>query len=144
MNKYQLTRKRVYDTHGGRCFYCDAPTSLSGDTAPRGLRIGTLDHIIPRGRGGKDRPRNYVWACQHCNRKRGCRDFIEFAIPFILQRDKFEKAAKRAMTYSRPVLTQSSVIAGVTNDAASEPLLTVNEPPIAKPALAGCEGALRR
>lgn len=46
-----------------RCHWCRAPLTL--ETA-------TLEHIIPRARGGSDYPDNLTLACLECNFQRGC------------------------------------------------------------------------
>lgn len=43
-----------------RCGYCPAPAS-------------TVDHILPRSRGGKDTWKNTVAACEPCNQRKGDR-----------------------------------------------------------------------
>ena len=44
------------------CFYC-------GETP-----AGTIDHVIPTSRGGKDEPFNLVAACTSCNSSKGARN----------------------------------------------------------------------
>ena len=44
---------------GARCRYCDAKSWKSD-------RRFTLDHVVPRARGGSNRPSNMVWACEQC------------------------------------------------------------------------------
>jgi len=42
-----------------RCLYCGEKGSL------------TLEHILPRARGGPDEPSNAVWVCRRCNSSKG-------------------------------------------------------------------------
>lgn len=49
-----LTRKAVFARDGGRCVYCHAPAT-------------SLDHVIPRSRGGQHAWDNVVSACARCN-----------------------------------------------------------------------------
>jgi 5-methylcytosine-specific restriction endonuclease McrA len=49
-----LTRRAVFARDGGRCVYCDAPAT-------------SLDHVVPRSRGGKHVWENVVSACRRCN-----------------------------------------------------------------------------
>lgn len=44
------------------CFWCLRPLSKKDET---------LDHVLPRGMGGRTRPANLVIACLECNRRRG-------------------------------------------------------------------------
>lgn len=53
-------RSGVLTRDGGRCGYCDA-------------RASTVDHIIPRSRGGRNTWRNTVAACGPCNQRKGDR-----------------------------------------------------------------------
>lgn len=49
-----LTRRAVFARDGGRCVYC-------GNTAT------SLDHVVPRSRGGRHEWDNVVSACGRCN-----------------------------------------------------------------------------
>lgn len=55
-------RTRLYDEQKGRCWYCGK--SVARERA-------TLDHIVPRSRGGTDCNANLVMACRRCNRMKG-------------------------------------------------------------------------
>lgn len=41
-----------------RCYYCDAPL---------GIYNRTIDHLIPKARGGLNQEYNRVWCCKTCN-----------------------------------------------------------------------------
>jgi 5-methylcytosine-specific restriction endonuclease McrA len=49
-----LTRRAVFVRDGGRCVYC-------GTTAT------SIDHVVPRSRGGRHEWSNVVSACRRCN-----------------------------------------------------------------------------
>ena len=49
-----LTRKAVFARDGGRCVYCGATAT-------------SLDHVVPRSRGGPHAWENVVSACGRCN-----------------------------------------------------------------------------
>lgn len=53
-----LNRKNLSLRDNGLCGYC-------------GRRGSTIDHIIPRSRGGQHRWENVVLACSPCNQKKG-------------------------------------------------------------------------
>ena len=55
-----LSRKNILKRDGYRCAYCG-----------RGDLTLTLDHIIPRSKGGQDTWENLVAACLPCNNKKG-------------------------------------------------------------------------
>lgn len=49
-----LTRRAIFARDGGRCVYCDAPAT-------------SIDHVMPRSRGGSHAWENVVSACHRCN-----------------------------------------------------------------------------
>ncbi len=51
----------VWNESKGLCFYCGRPVDFYSKT---------LDHVIPRSKGGSNEPRNLVVSCGHCNRKK--------------------------------------------------------------------------
>jgi hypothetical protein len=54
-----LSRQNIFKRDGGRCQYCGVAHDL------------TLDHVMPRSRGGKSTWENLVTACKGCNSKKG-------------------------------------------------------------------------
>jgi len=58
--RIMLTRKNILSRDGNRCQYC-------------GITKGpmTVDHVIPKTLGGKDRWDNLVCSCAKCNNKKG-------------------------------------------------------------------------
>ena len=56
-----VTRKNILNRDKNKCMYCDNIFS------PKAL---TLDHIIPRSRGGKSSWENLVACCVPCNKKK--------------------------------------------------------------------------
>ncbi len=60
--KVRLTRKEVFSRDGWRCVYCGRET-----------RDLTLDHVIPRHRGGPHTWENLVSACKACNHRKAGR-----------------------------------------------------------------------
>lgn len=56
-----LTRRAVFARDGGRCIYCDSPAT-------------SLDHVVPRSRGGLHVWENVVSACRRCNHVKADRD----------------------------------------------------------------------
>ncbi|MBX6372478.1 MAG: HNH endonuclease [Acidothermus sp.] len=59
-----LTRRGVFLRDGGRCVYCDAPAT-------------SLDHVVPRSRGGAHVWENVVSCCRRCNHLKGDRTVAE-------------------------------------------------------------------
>lgn len=62
-------RVRIYTRDGGRCRYCGNEV---GKDRP-GFRLATLDHVIPRSRGGPNSEENLVTSCVDCNAWKGDR-----------------------------------------------------------------------
>ena len=62
-----MKREEVFSRDGHRCVYC-------GELAEK----LTLDHVIPRCKGGSNVTENLVTACDKCNRERGDTSVTEF------------------------------------------------------------------
>lgn len=54
-----MTRQNIFKRDKSRCQYCNKDKDL------------TLDHVIPRSKGGKSTWNNLVTACKRCNAKKG-------------------------------------------------------------------------
>jgi len=59
MNNMYPTKNLIYKRDKNKCQYCGSTKSL------------TIDHVIPRSRGGKDTWENLVVACSPCNVRKG-------------------------------------------------------------------------
>src|SRR3954466_16114665 len=59
-----LTRRAVFARDGGRCVYCGAAAT-------------SLDHVVPRSRGGAHTWDNVVSACGRCNHIKAARGIAE-------------------------------------------------------------------
>ena len=64
--KVKLTKREIFRRDNYACQYC-------GQTSPR----LTVDHIVPRFRGGEYSWENLVAACPQCNRHKGGRTLLE-------------------------------------------------------------------
>jgi len=60
-NGTRLTRRAVFARDRHRCQYCGSDRHL------------TVDHVVPRSKGGADAWDNVVTSCAACNRKKGDR-----------------------------------------------------------------------
>jgi len=60
--KVRLTRKEIFARDGWQCVYCG-----------RATRDLTLDHVVPRHRGGPHTWDNLVAACRSCNHRKAGR-----------------------------------------------------------------------
>lgn len=60
-------RESLWLAEGKQCHWCHKPTRLCSEIA---ADQATVEHIIPRGRGGTDDPSNLASACHMCNQRR--------------------------------------------------------------------------
>lgn len=70
--KIVLSRKNILRRDSHRCQYCgrsDVPL--------------TVDHVVPKARGGEDAWENLVCACVRCNNKKGDRTPSEAQMPLV-------------------------------------------------------------
>jgi len=72
-----LNRKNIMRRDRFQCQYC----GTKNDTF-------TIDHVVPKDRGGKDTWENLVCACMACNCKKGNRTPQEAAMPLIREPKK--------------------------------------------------------
>jgi 5-methylcytosine-specific restriction endonuclease McrA len=59
-----LTRRAVFARDGGRCVYCGASAT-------------SLDHVVPRSRGGAHTWENVVASCARCNHTKADRALVD-------------------------------------------------------------------
>ncbi|MEP0548120.1 MAG: HNH endonuclease [Rhodothermales bacterium] len=69
--RIMLSRKNVLRRDRHRCQYCRSNDRL------------TIDHVLPKSRGGKDTWENLVAACVPCNNRKGNRTPEEAAMPLL-------------------------------------------------------------
>jgi 5-methylcytosine-specific restriction endonuclease McrA len=65
-----LSRQNVFKRDGQKCVYCGSKNDL------------TIDHVLPKSRGGRTTWGNLVTACKRCNTKKG--DFLPEEANMIL------------------------------------------------------------
>ena len=81
----KVTRRRIYERDGWRCVWCHAkveqPTLPEDGILVSGgiIRQASIDHVVPRSRGGSNSPSNLITCCAQCNAKRGHRSVPAFA-----------------------------------------------------------------
>jgi 5-methylcytosine-specific restriction endonuclease McrA len=78
--KVRLCKREILHRDGHRCQYCGRQTNQL-----------TLDHVVPRYRGGQHSWENLVAACPQCNRRKGGRTLAEARME--LSRQPFEPRA---------------------------------------------------
>lgn len=67
----------------GCCAYC-------GDTLLKN-HLGTVDHIVPRSRGGSDHPENLLPCCKSCNTQKKDRGVEEFRVWVMINRRRIRE-----------------------------------------------------
>jgi 5-methylcytosine-specific restriction endonuclease McrA len=75
-------RNRDSGTH---CFYCGAAFEEGGELAR------TVDHRVPRGRGGHDGLVNLVFSCHACNQRKADKPEAQFVSSEWLQQRRRER-----------------------------------------------------
>jgi 5-methylcytosine-specific restriction endonuclease McrA len=63
---HKSRRKRLLAKLGGVCVFCDAPNAT------------TLDHMIPRSKGGSEDDANLWPCCPRCNNQKASKDWREY------------------------------------------------------------------
>jgi 5-methylcytosine-specific restriction endonuclease McrA len=81
-------RMRIYMRDKFRCQYCGEKKS-AGEL--------TLDHILPRSRGGDNSPVNIVTACVLCNGRKGSRTPDEARMPLLTSQSALRVKLERVM-----------------------------------------------
>lgn len=82
LNKTQRRRYDICVRDGWRCWYCGVDLSGFRDDVASFKRnawgIPTVDHFIPKVRGGTDEPENLACCCWNCNVTKGSKSIEEF------------------------------------------------------------------
>jgi 5-methylcytosine-specific restriction endonuclease McrA len=69
----KVNRARIYKRDGYKCVYCGSNKNL------------TIDHVLPKSRGGTNRWTNLVTCCGSCNRKKGDKTPYESNMSMIVK-----------------------------------------------------------
>src|ERR687896_924056 len=83
-----MKRLRIYMRDKFRCQYC-------GEKKAAGAL--TLDHILPRSRGGDNSPVNVVTACVRCNQRKGSRTPEEARMPLLTTQSALRTKLERVV-----------------------------------------------
>jgi 5-methylcytosine-specific restriction endonuclease McrA len=71
MKKIRVNRQRLYKRDNNECAYCGSKKEL------------TIDHILPKSRGGKNSWSNLITCCLSCNLKKGDKTPEEAKMPLL-------------------------------------------------------------
>ena len=69
-----LTKRNILLRDGGKCQYCSVRITL---------KTSTIDHVIPKSKGGHHEWCNVVLACPSCNQKKGNKLLSEFNLKLL-------------------------------------------------------------
>jgi 5-methylcytosine-specific restriction endonuclease McrA len=83
-----MKRLRIYMRDKFRCQYC-GEKKTAGEL--------TLDHILPRSRGGDNSPVNVVTACVSCNNRKGDRTPAEARMPLLTSQSALRVKLERVV-----------------------------------------------
>jgi len=83
-----MKRLRIYTRDKFRCQYCGEKKTAAELT---------LDHILPRSRGGDNSPVNVVTACVSCNNRKGDRTPAEARMPMLTSQSALRVKLERVM-----------------------------------------------
>ena len=83
-----MKRLRIYMRDKFRCQYC-GEKKAAGEL--------TLDHIMPRSRGGDNSPVNIVTACVPCNNRKGDRTPAEARMPLLTSQSALRVKLERVV-----------------------------------------------
>jgi len=83
-----MKRLRIYMRDKFRCQYC-GEKKAAGEL--------TLDHILPRSRGGDNSPVNIVTACVSCNNRKGNRTPAEARMPLLTSQSALRVKLERVV-----------------------------------------------
>ena len=87
-HRRKITRRAVFARDGWTCQYCGARSNL------------TVDHVIPRSKGGSSDWDNIVASCAPCNRRKG--DLLPAQASMIPRRTPRAPARTSSSTSPRP------------------------------------------
>lgn len=95
-------RTRCAESQRWRCCYCNCVMSTNRNAKD----CATLEHIVPRSKGGEDTYDNCVAACKRCNNLRGTHDLTEnMELPHIVTQKKeiagFDRKVRRGLAIKR-------------------------------------------
>ena len=77
--------ERIIAECGKKCHYCRKPTRVNYLNDDPSLDHATLDHVIPKSKGGTNARENLVLACNNCNNAKSDRSYEDFvARPYRL------------------------------------------------------------
>lgn len=78
-------KERVWKRDGHKCTYCTTSLVKSGFTEDPTVPYLTVDHVVPRNKGGNNHMSNLTTSCQPCNANKGSLLLTEFIRAFEIK-----------------------------------------------------------
>ena len=97
------TREELWHAEGCKCHWCGKPTRLCANPEPD---QATIEHIVPRAKGGTDARDNLVSACHLCNARRAYEQAMGVPDGSMLATFPVTDRQKRAFGLAVPVRPQ--------------------------------------
>lgn len=66
-------RLEIYARDGYKCYRCGSAVKAGRKKKRGGFPLATLDHFVPKCRGGSDDPSNLKTCCKKCNERKGAK-----------------------------------------------------------------------
>lgn len=85
VGEVRYSREAVFHRDGGCCAYCGVALNQ---------KTFSLDHVIPRSRGGTQIWTNVVTSCTNCNARKGCRTPDEAEMPLRITPKRPARASR--------------------------------------------------
>lgn len=102
---------------GDACHYCRKQTRLNFTTSVNAPDHATLDHVVPKSKGGTNDRSNLVLACNACNNAKSDRSYDDFVErPYRLRRPPAVTVEK-----SRAIKACKGTLAAAINSGEVEP-----------------------
>lgn len=116
-------RERLWIKEGKKCHWCGCPTRLvAGDAQDQ----ATVDHVIPRCKGGTNDEENLVSACHACNARRNSEDMKGLPEGSLL--GKSQKQVTRTLKQPKRVSLTGDEKRAILAKIAATPIHTHFEP----------------
>lgn len=120
-----LRREKLWKKAGGKCYWCKCDTRMLADNS---WDKATIDHVVPRYKGGSDDDSNCVLSCNRCNNRRNYEDIKGLAEGELLGKFKEGQVVsgdKKA--YVSPVKPSELVILRSDRDRLLQELIRVRD-----------------
>jgi HNH endonuclease len=109
--------RRLIDANGAACHYCKKTVRLRVSAQDHHADDATIDHKIPKAKGGTNADDNLLLACRGCNEAKEDRDYEDFlARPYSLRKVKVKTPAK-ALKKRRSRYTPKPEVIEATKEA---------------------------